>query len=44
MIVEYVDLESDFDSDFHHLDPLEKETCLRPEAIPECYAPGQNLA
>jgi hypothetical protein len=44
MVAEYVDLESDFDCDFHHLDPLEEQTCLRPEPIPECYAPGQRLA
>jgi hypothetical protein len=42
--VDYVDLESDFDCDFHIWILLEKEACLRPEPIPECYAPGQSLA
>jgi RES domain len=44
VFIEYVDLESDFNCDFHRLDPLEQETCLQPEPIPQCYGPGQSLA
>jgi hypothetical protein len=42
--VEYVDLESRYDCDFHRLDALEQKSCLEPEPVPQCYAPGQSLA
>jgi hypothetical protein len=42
--VPYVDLESDFNCDFHRLDALEHKACLQPEPVPQCYGPGQTLA
>ena len=41
---DYVDFLADFFGDFHHLDPLEIETCLRPAPVPQCYGPSQSLA
>jgi hypothetical protein len=42
--VQYVDIESDFNCDFHRLDALEQKACLQPEPVPQCYSPGQSLA
>jgi hypothetical protein len=42
--VQYVNLESDFNCDFHLLDALEQKICLQPEPVPQCYGPGQSLA
>lgn len=42
--VQYVNLESDFNCDFHLLDALEQKTCLQTEPVPQCYGPGQSLA
>jgi hypothetical protein len=39
-----VDLESDFNCDFHALDVLEQKACLQPEPVPQCYGPSQSLA
>jgi RES domain-containing protein len=41
---EYQDFLADFAGGFHHLDPLEIQTCLQSGPVPECYGPGQSLA
>jgi RES domain-containing protein len=41
---DYQDFLADFSGVYSHLDPHEIETCLLPEPVPECYAPGQALA
>jgi RES domain len=43
VFIEYADLESDFNCDFHRLDPLEQEACLQSEPIPQSYESGQRL-
>ena len=40
----YVDFLADFHGNFHHLDPEERDTCLRPAPVPECYRASQDLA
>lgn len=41
---DYVDFLADFSAEFHRLDPVEIETCLRPDPVPQCYGPSQALA
>ena len=41
---EYQDFLADFSEEFHQLDPPEQQSCLDPEPVPQCYAPGQALA
>jgi hypothetical protein len=41
---EYRDFLADFAGMFSHLDEGEKEACLEPEPVPQCYGPGQALA
>ena len=41
---EYQDFLADFAGEYHFLADAEKETCLQPEPIPECYAASQALA
>jgi hypothetical protein len=41
---EYRDFLADFAGEFSHLEEAEKEVCLKPEPVPQCYGPGQGLA
>lgn len=41
---EYVDFLADFSGMFHCLDASDRETCLQPDPIPQCYASSQALA
>ena len=41
---EYQDFLADFSGSFHFLDQAERESCLKPEPIPECYGSSQALA
>jgi len=41
---EYRDFLADFAGEFSHLEEAEKEACLKPEPVPQCYGPGQSLA
>ncbi|MGA2252977.1 RES family NAD+ phosphorylase [Terracidiphilus sp.] len=41
---DYQDFLADFSGEFHQLDEAEQKTCLEPEPVPQCYAPGQALA
>lgn len=40
----YVDFLADFSGVFHQLDASEREACLQPGPIPDCYAASQALA
>jgi RES domain-containing protein len=41
----YDDWQADFQADFHALEPAETYAdCLRPEPVPQCYLPSQQLA
>ena len=35
---------ADFSGQFHFLDDSEREQCLQPGPIPQCYGPSQALA
>jgi hypothetical protein len=41
---DYADFLSDFSGQFHFLDDSEREQCLQPGPIPQCYGPSQALA
>lgn len=41
---DYIDFQADFSGEFHALDPAEQEGCLKPNPVPQCYAPSQTLA
>jgi hypothetical protein len=41
---DYQDFLADFHGVFSRLTQRESRACLRPEPVPECYAPGQALA
>jgi hypothetical protein len=41
---DYADILSDFSGQFHFLDDSEREQCLQPGPIPQCYGPSQALA
>ena len=41
---DYADFLADFSGQFHFLDDLERQQCLQPGPIPQCYGPSQALA
>ncbi len=41
---DYIDFQADFSGEFHTLDLAEQKECLRPNPVPQCYAPSQTLA
>jgi hypothetical protein len=41
---DYADFLADFSGQFHFLDESEREQCLQPDPIPQCYGPSQALA
>jgi RES domain-containing protein len=41
---DYADFLADFSGQFHFLDDSEREQCLQPDPIPQCYSPSQALA
>lgn len=41
---DYADFLADFSGQFHFLDDSEREPCLQPGPIPQCYGPSQALA
>ena len=41
---EYTDYLADFSGEYHHLDRQEKQTCLQPDPVPQCYTASQALA
>jgi RES domain-containing protein len=41
---DYADFLADFSGQFHMLDDSEREQCLQPDPIPQCYGPSQALA
>jgi hypothetical protein len=41
---DYADFLADFSGQFHFLDDADRQQCLQPEPIPQCYAPSQALA
>jgi hypothetical protein len=41
---DYADFLADFSGQFHFLDDSEREQCLQPAPIPQCYGPSQALA
>lgn len=41
---EYIEFLADFSGEFHTLDPAERESCLQPGPIPQCYSASQTLA
>jgi hypothetical protein len=41
---DYVDFLADFSGSFHHLDVSDREACLQPAPVPQCYAASQKLA
>lgn len=41
---DYADFLADFSGQFHFLDDSERERCLQPDPIPQCYGPSQALA
>jgi RES domain-containing protein len=41
---DYVDFQADFCGSFHHLDVSDRDECLRPAPVPQCYAASQKLA
>ena len=40
----YADFLADFSGQLHFLDDADRQQCLQPEPIPQCYAPSQALA
>jgi hypothetical protein len=40
----YADFLADFSGQYHFLDDSEREQCLQPGPIPQCYGPSQALA
>ncbi len=41
---DYVNFLADFSGNFHHLDATERQACLQPAPIPQCYGASQALA
>lgn len=41
---DYVEFLADFSGKFHTLEAAEKESCLQPDPIPQCYSASQALA
>ncbi len=41
---DYVDFLADFSGNFHHIDVSERDACLQPASIPQCYGTSQVLA
>ena len=41
---DYIEFLADFSGEFHTLDPAEQEECLKPNPVPQCYAPSQVVA
>ena len=41
---DYAEFLADFSGLFHTLDPEEKEKCLQPDPVPQCYRASQELA
>ena len=41
---DYADFLADFSVQFHMLDDAEREQCLQPDPVPQCYGPSQALA
>jgi len=41
---EYTDFLADFAGRFHVLEGAERESCLQPDPVPQCYAASQSLA
>jgi hypothetical protein len=41
---DYLEFLADFSGKFHTLDAAEKESCLQPDPIPQCYSASQALA
>lgn len=41
---DYVDFLADFSGSFHSLDPVDTESCLKMDPVPQCYAASQALA
>jgi RES domain len=41
---DYADFIADFSGQFHFLDDADRQQCLQPEPIPQCYALSQALA
>lgn len=41
---DYADFLADFSGQFHFLDDSDREQCLQPDPIPQCYGPSQSLA
>jgi hypothetical protein len=41
---EYQDFLADFSGEYSELDDIDREACLQPEPVPQCYRPGQALA
>jgi hypothetical protein len=41
---DYADFLADFSGQFHFLDDSERDQCLQPNPVPQCYGPSQALA
>lgn len=41
---DYTEFLADFSAEFHTLDAAERETCLEPDPIPQCYSASQTFA
>ena len=41
---DYIDFLADFSGEFHTLDATERNSCLQPDPVPQCYAAAQALA
>jgi hypothetical protein len=41
---DYIDFLADFSGSFHHLDVSDRDACLQPAPVPQCYAASQKLA
>ncbi len=41
---DYQDFLADFSGVFNYLNQKEITSCLRPDPVPDCYLPGQELA
>jgi hypothetical protein len=41
---DYIDFLADFSGRFHSLDTAEKNSCLQPDPVPQCYGASQSLA
>jgi RES domain-containing protein len=41
---DYIDFLADFSGNFHHIEISERDTCLKPEPVPQCYGASQAMA